>query len=179
LPQGTEALPAVRSAGRAGYDSPTVRRAYWILAVVIAAAAAVAVVLAAGVFGGSASREDFQTEALHARNRMDASLEFMTRAQTWDDLLERMEAAADQARSAGSDVEDAGAPSDLEEAAAELAVALHALGEELSATAEALDNPDLQGSNIQGLNFDNWTRVQKALAALRAQGIEVPPLERY
>jgi hypothetical protein len=179
LSTGSATAAALRPPGRGGYDSPTVRPAYWILAVAIAAAAAVAVVLAAGVFGGSPTREDFQTEVLHARNRMDASLEFMTRAQTWDDLLERMEAAADQARSAGSDVEDAGAPSDLEEAGAELAVALHALGEELSATAEALDNPDLQGSNIQGLNFDNWVRVQKALTALRAQGIEVPPLERY
>jgi hypothetical protein len=155
-----------------------VRLAY-VISVAVAIAAAVAVVLASGVLDSEPTREDFQTDVAYARDRTDASLEYMAKAQTWDDLLERLEAAGDQARRAGGDLEDAGAPSDLDKAAAELVAALHAFGEELSATAEALDNPDLQGSSIQGLEFDNWTRVQKALAALRAQGIEVRPLERY
>lgn len=155
------------------------RRAYVISAVVIGAAAAFGILLALGVFTGDPSREEFQTEVAHARDRTDASLEFMAKATTWDDLLERMEAAGDQARTAGGDLDAAGSPSDLQEEAAELVIALRALGDELSATAEALDDPDFEDSNIQGLNFDNWNRVQKALAALREQSIEVLPLQRY
>ena len=155
------------------------RRVYLISAIVIAAAAGVAVVVASGVFQDDPGRDAYQTEVVHARNRTDASLEFMTRAQNWDDLLERLEAAGDQARTAGSDLDATGSPSDLQEEATELVIALRALGDELSATAEALEDTELEGSNIQGLNFDNWNRVQKALAALREQGIEVLPLERY
>lgn len=154
-------------------------RLAYVISIAIAAAVAVAVVLASGVLDGEPSREDFQADVVYARNRTDASLEYMAKARTWEDLLERIEAAGDQARSAGGDLDDAGSPSELQEEATELESALRALGDELSATAEALEATGLEDANIQGLNFDNWNRVQKALAALRAQGIEVRPLERY
>ncbi len=162
-----------------GYDLSVVRRVYMISAVAIAAAAAFFIVLAAGGLGGGTSREDFQTQVVHSRNRVDANLEFVTKAQTWDDLLERIDAAGGQAREAADDLADKGAPSDLEDPAAELILALRALGDELSATSEALDDPRFEGSAIQGLEFDNWNRVQLALKDLREQGIDVPPLERH
>jgi hypothetical protein len=162
-----------------GYDLSVVRRAYMISAVVIAAAAALLVVLAAGGLGGDTSREDFQTQVVHSRNRVEANLEFMVKAHTWDDLLERLDAAGAQAREAADDLADEGAPSDLEDASTELVLALRALGDELSATSEALDDPRFEGSSIQGLDFDNWNRVQRALKDLREQGIDVPPLERH
>jgi hypothetical protein len=155
------------------------RRAYMISAVLIAAAAAFLVLLAAGGFGGDTSRREFEVQVVHSRNRVDANLEFMTKAQTWDDLLERLDGAGDQAHNAADDLADKGAPSDLEDAAHELTLALRALGDELSATAEALDDPRFDSSSIQGLEFDNWNRVQRALKDLREQGIDVPPLERY
>jgi hypothetical protein len=133
----------------------------------------------AGCMGGDASREDFEAQVVESRDRTDAALEHVTGARTWDDLLKRIVLAGDAAESAGDDLADTGAPGELEDEAEELRVALRALAEELVATAEALDDPSFEGSTVQGLEFKNWNRVQKALTALRQEGVEVPPLERH
>jgi uncharacterized Ntn-hydrolase superfamily protein len=150
-------------------------RTFLLLAAVLVA------LMAAGCMGGGAdpSQEEFAAQVVETRNRTDAALEHMTGARTYDDLLDRIDLAGDAAQAAADDLEDAGAPSELEDQAEELVEALRALGDELTATAEALDDEQYDGSTIQGLNFTNWTRAQTALDDLREQGVDVPPLERH
>jgi hypothetical protein len=135
--------------------------------------------VASGCMGGGASQEDFEAQVVESRNQTDAALEHVTGARTWEDLLERIVLAGDAAEAAGDDLADTGTPGELEDEADELQVALRALAEELVATAEALDDEMFEGSTVQGLEFKNWNRVQRALAALRKQGVEVQPLARH
>lgn len=138
------------------------------------------VLTAAGCMGGGdISQEEFAAQVVESRDRTDAALEHMTGARTIDELLERLDLAGDAARAAADDLADAGAPDELQDEAEELTDGLRALGDEVSATAEALADEQFEGSNIQGLDFENWNRVQSALGDLREQGIEVPPLERH
>jgi hypothetical protein len=137
------------------------------------------VLVAAGCMGDSTSREDFEAQVRDARDRTDFALAHMTRATTYDELLERIEIAGVEADGAARELDDAGAPSDLRGQADELRDALRALSNELSATAEALSDEQFEGSNVQGLEFENWDRVQAALEDLREEGIDVPPLERH
>lgn len=150
-------------------------RTFLLLTVVLVA------LMAAGCMGGGAdpSQEEFAAQVVETRNRTDAALEHMTQARTYDDLLDRIDLAGDAAQAAADDLEDAGAPSELEDQADELVEALRALGDELAATAEGLDDPQFEGSTIEGLEFTNWNRAQRALDDLREQGVDVPPLERH
>jgi hypothetical protein len=129
--------------------------------------------------GGGTSQEEFAEQVRESRDRTDAALEHVTRAQTYDDLLDRIYLAGDAARSASEELADTGAPSELEEDADQLTQALRDLGDELSATADALDDEQFEGSTIQGLEFENWNKVQTALGDLRKQGVQVPPLARH
>ncbi len=139
----------------------------------------VALTAAGCMGGGDTSQEEFAAQVVESRDRTDAALEHMTGARTLDDLLERLDLAGDATRAAADDLEDAGAPDELQDEAEELTNGLRALGDEVSATAEALADDQFEGSSIQGLEFTNWNRVQSVLADLRKQDIDVPPLERH
>jgi hypothetical protein len=150
-----------------------------MLRLVLALGMLLAGLSAAGCMGDETSRADFETQVVESRDRTDAALEHVTGARTWDDLIERIVLAGDAAEAASDDLAETGAPGELEDEARELRLALRALAEEILATAEALDDEAFEGSTVQGLEFENWNRVQRALAALRKQGVEVPPLERH
>jgi predicted nucleic acid-binding Zn-ribbon protein len=138
------------------------------------------VLTGAGCMGGDGpSEEEFATQVRESRDRTDAALEHVTRAQSYDDLLDRIYLAGDAARSASEDLEETGAPSALEEDAEQLTRALRDLGDELSATADALNDEQFEGSTVEGLEFENWNKVQTALGDLRKQGVQVPPLARH
>ena len=149
-----------------------------MLRTLLALTALLLVATAAGC-SDSVSDEEFQTQAREARDRIDVALADMTRATTLDDLLERMRYASDETRAAADELAEGGFPGDVEEEAQELVDALSALADEVSATADALDQGEFEGSSIQGLEFENWERSQAALDALRNEGIDVRPFERY
>jgi hypothetical protein len=128
---------------------------------------------------GDASREDFEEQVLESRDRTDAALEFITQAQTFDELINRIRLASAASEAAADDLDEVGAPDELAEQGDELSDALHDLGEELEATADGIDSPEFEGSTVQGLEFRNWVRVNRVLESLREQGIEVAPLERH
>ena len=131
--------------------------------------------VAAGCAGSS--RDDFADQVRASRDRTDAALENMARSQSVDELLERLRTAADEARGAADDLDQVDPPDELEDEADRLSSAFRALADEVEATAEALADVDFE-SPIEGLDFRNWNSVQDALAELRNQGIDVPPLER-
>ena len=129
---------------------------------------------------GSTSREDFEAQVRDSRDRTDAALANIATAQTWDELLLRIRAASDQIGSAADDLEEVGAPDGLEEEAEELVTSLRGLSEEVGNTATALEEePTFQEAPVSALEFAFWDRTQEALAALRAEGIDVQPLGRH
>jgi hypothetical protein len=140
------------------------------------ALAAIALVLA-GCSGG-ASREDFENDVRTSRDRVDAALAQVTAAGSFNELVERLRVASEDISGAAEVLADADAPDELRDERDDLAESYRALSNEVGATAQSLQDVGDEGV-IQGLNFENWTRVQRILASLRDQDVNVRPLGRH
>lgn len=132
-----------------------------------------------GGCGGGASKEEFRADVVAARNDADAGLAQIVNATSAEDLMERMRIAAVEVRSAAGDVREADAPDDLEDERDQLANDLQALSDEIVATVETFEAIPEQAAATRALNFEEWNSVQASLAALRSQGVPVPPLGRH
>ena len=135
--------------------------------------------LGAGCGGSNATKEDFRQDVVTARNHTDAGLAQIVNAQSVDDLLDRMRIAASEVRSAARDLEEAGAPKELQDERDALASRLLALSDEIASTVETLESFPTQAETTRALSFEEWERVQTALKKLRQQGVNVRPLERH
>jgi hypothetical protein len=138
-----------------------------------------ALVVAAGCGGSDATKADFRRDVLQARNDADAGLAQIVLASSAEDLLARMRIAAVEVRSASTDLRDADAPGDLKDERDGLADRLLALSDEIARTVETLQAFPDQASSTRALNFEQWNAVQRELAKLRKQGVNVPPLEPH
>lgn len=128
---------------------------------------------------GGASKEDFRGDVVAARNNADAGLAQIVQATSVDDLLARMRVAAAEVRGAATDVREAGAPEELEDERDALADRLLALSDEIISTVATLEAFPEQAASTGAFNFEQWEAVQKELAKLRTQGVNVPPLKRH
>ena len=147
------------------------RRLPVLLALVLA-------LLVSGCGGSEASKEDFGSAMITARNDTDAGLAQIVLADSWEDLLERMKVAAVEVRGAAGDVRTADAPEELEDERDLLAERLVALSDEIISTVETFESfPEAQSTSA--LNFEQWNTVQASLASLRREGIKVKALERH
>jgi hypothetical protein len=160
------------------------RRGIWVIvgAVVAAVAIAVAVVgLALGGGGGTTSVEDYEVAVVSARDRTDFALGRLSRAQSLDELLERMDEAAAAIDGAAGDLDDEGAPDAFEDEDEGLVRELHSLAEDVEGTAAQLRVPGYEDFLLgaQGLDFESWDKVNAILAELREQDIAVQPLSRH
>ena len=129
--------------------------------------------------GGSATKEEFREDVLTARNETDAGLAQIVQATSVDNLLARMRIAASEVRGASTDLGEADAPDELEDARDALAGRLLALSDEIVRTVETLELFPDQAALTSALNFEQWNTVQAELKKLRALGVAVPPLERH
>jgi len=137
------------------------------------------IVLFAGC-GGDASREEFQQDVVDARDRVDAGLQQVTTATSFDDLLDRLEIAAVETRKAATEMKEADAPSSLKDDKRAFESSLRTLSEEILETVETLDAGFTHTAPIaRGISFESWNAVQSELASLRKAGIEVQPLARH
>jgi hypothetical protein len=150
-------------------------KTFLALATLLAAAAA----LLAGCGGSGASKEDFQSDMVEARNRVDEGLEQVTNATSVDDLLARLRIAAAEVRSAADDVDESEAPDGLDDEKNRFETTLRTFSEEIASTVTTLENLEGAAAETRGLDFDGWNQVQKDLQQLRKEGIQVPPLERH
>ena len=139
----------------------------------------VSALLLAGCGGSGASKEDFADNVVSARNDADGGLAQIVQATSWDDLLARMKVAAVDLRGAATDVREADAPSELEDERDLLAQRLLALSDEIISTVETFEAFPAQAQATRALNFEEWNKVQAALASLRREGIKVKALERH
>jgi hypothetical protein len=141
-------------------------------------ALALALVLPAACAGDA--REEFADDVRATRDDVDATLEHMTAATTFDELFKRLRTASETIALASDRISESDPPDELRDERDELASAYRALSAEVDATADALE--DIVGedtSRLEGINFRNWDRAQRALTALRREGIDVEPLQRH
>lgn len=135
--------------------------------------------LAAGCGGSDVSKADFRQDVLAARNHTDAGLAQIVQAMSVEDLLARMRIAAVEVRGASTDLREADAPKELKDERDALADRLLALSDEIVSTVETLQSFPDQAASTSALNFEQWNAVQRELAKLRAQGVNVPALEPH
>jgi hypothetical protein len=161
----------VRTTRASGYSVSVLRP--------LAIASVLLVAVLAGCGGSSTTKDDFRQDVLTARNHTDAGLAQIVNARSLDDLLDRMRIAASEVRSAAHDLEEAGAPKDLQDERDALAARLLALSDEIASTVETLESFPDQAAATKALSFEQWNSVQAELQKLRAQGVDVRPLERH
>jgi len=140
--------------------------------------------LAVSACGGSEpSAEEYADAVVLNRNRVDFVLGRITRAQSPDELLTRMDEAAVVISKAADELADTGAPSDFQPEADDLVTSLRQLSVDVQATADQARVPGfetlLTDAALQGLSFDSWDQVNKALAGLAGKGIQVTILQRH
>ena len=138
-------------------------------------------VLASGCGGGEPSTEEFAEAVVLNRNRADFVLARITRAQSIEELLTRMDEAAVVISKAADELEETGAPSDYQPEAGDLVTSLRQLAVDIQATADQARVPGFENlltdAALEGLSFDSWDQANKALAGLAGKGIEVTILQ--
>jgi len=131
--------------------------------------------------GGQPSAEEFGEAVVLNRNRVDFVLGRITRAQSVDELLARMDEAAAVISKASDELADTGAPSDFQPEADDLVTSLNQLSVDIQATADQARIPGyeqlLTDTALKGLSFESWDQTNKALAGLAGKGIEVTILQ--
>ena len=140
-------------------------------------AALLVVAVAAGCGGGTPSPADYAEAVVLNRDRVDFALARITRAQSEDEFLARLDEAATVIDKAAGDLEDEGTPEAYQPEASNLVKQMKQLSVDIEATAEQAQQPGFGGlitdPHLQGLSFDSWTKMNKALAGLAGKGIRV------
>jgi len=151
----------------------------------VAVAAVAAVAVAAGILllGGdeASSRESYQSAVVNARDRVDFAYARIARSQSPEDLIERLDDASVVVGDTASDLDDTGAPDDLQDLNDQLVTALRAFSDVLAGTSAQFEDPTFAGTvpGITSLSFPEWNKVNAVLAALKKRGVEVEQLARH
>jgi len=146
---------------------------------------AVAAVLVIAAFVATRDKDrptqtEYAAAVVDARDRLSDSLSLTTQSTTPQQVFNRLRVTGKVAHEAADDLEELGTPKKYEEEGAQLVAALRYFGDELDATADALDDfRENVVKRLQGLQFKGYTRVQRALRQLRGDGIDVPLLTGY
>lgn len=149
----------------------------------VAVAAAFAVAVAVTLLGGSgpSSREDYQASVVNARDRVDFALVRITRSQSTEELIERIDEASVVIGNTASDLDDAGVAEGFEGLNTRLLRTLRSFSDELASTAEQFRDPTFAPAitGITSLSFPQWNALNKVLAQLEQQGLDVEQLPRH
>lgn len=155
----------------------------WVVIGAVAVAAIVAVVAVGLVLGddeSSTTQEDYQTAVVNTRDRAEFALGRLSKAQSLEELLERMDEAAETIDDAAGDLDDVAPPTELESPHERLVDELGQLAADVQGTADQARVPGFEDilDGAAGLNFESWDKINAILAELRTQGIAVEPLAR-
>jgi len=139
------------------------------------------VVSACGGEGAPPSAAAFEEQVALARDRVDYALEQVTRADSLEAFLDRMDEAAETIADAAADLRRGSAPTGLEAELDDLVGSLEQLTFDVQATADQIRQPGFDEllAGTRGLSFESWEAVNGSLASLRDRGVEVAPLERH
>jgi hypothetical protein len=138
------------------------------------------VTTACGGFGAP-SPEEYSDAVVLNRNRVDFVLGRITRADSVDELLARMDEAAIVISKASEELDKLGAPDDFQPEADDLVKSLNQLAVDVQATADQARIPGFEGllTQTNAISFDSWDDTNKALAGLAGKGIPVSILQRH
>jgi hypothetical protein len=140
------------------------------------------IVVVSGCGGdGTPSVQELERSIMSTRDRVDLVLARITRAQSKNELLERMDEAAAAIEAAAGDLERGGASTGYESDVDKLVDSLRQLAFDVEATAGQIRQPGFGDllTGARGLSFESWDSVNLTLAGLRRKGIDVAPLERH
>jgi hypothetical protein len=148
---------------------------------VVALLVAVAMLVSGCGEGRMLSAEELERSIVATRDRVDFALARITQAESEEELLARMDEAADTIDAAASDLDGIGTPGNHENEIGSLVESLRQLAFDVQATADQIRQPGFRDllTGTKGLSFESWDDVNLALAALVRKGIEVAPLERH
>lgn len=138
------------------------------------------VATACGRFG-EPSAEEYSDAVVLNRNRVDFVFGRITRADSVDEFLARMDEAAVVIAKASEELDKKGAPDDFQPEADNLVEAFAQLAVDLEATAAQARTPGFEGliTQMNAISFDSWDQANKALAGLAGKGVPVTILQRY
>ena len=152
---------------------------------VVGAAAA----LAAGAFvlagcGGTKviSKQEYTDSVVAARDRVDFALAQITVGSgDLEDLIERMETAADRIDDAADDFDSSGSADGFDDETEQLVDAFHQLAAGLAGTAHDASVEGMEDllTGTNALQFPGWTKANRVLASLDEQGIAVEPIDSH
>ena len=159
------------------------RRA-WIGIVVVAVVVAGGVVLAGLALGGGndpSSTQDYQASVVQARDRVDFALGRLSKAQSVEELLTRMDEAAAAVGDAGAALDEETPPDAVAEAHGQLVADIEELSVDVQSTADQAREPGFEEILFSGagLNFESWDKINAVLAEMKAKGVVVQPLSRH
>ena len=183
----TLTVPLTCCAGAAadgGYPGRAMGSRTAIGAVVVAVAVAVIVVVVGFSLAGgdsASSTEEYRAEVVKSRDRIDFALGRLPKAQSPEELVNRIEEASDIVDASARALDDVDPPSELGAMNDKLVGTLHAFSDELAGTAGTLSDPSFAGTlaGLTSLSFKEWESVNSLLAELRENGIQVEPLSRH
>jgi hypothetical protein len=124
---------------------------------------------------------EYEEAVVQARDRTDYALARITRSKSMDELVERLTEGGVLIDAAAEDLEDEGAPEVFAKENEKLVTSLKALGNDVRLTGEQILQPGFEDLLLgaRGLNFDNWDKVNIALASLIGDGIKVELLATH
>jgi hypothetical protein len=151
-------------------------------AIVAAAVAAVIVMNAGGGGTTTATKAEYQATIVNVRDRVDFAYADITKADSVENLIERLDAAGATVGAIGGDVSDAAVAEGFEDLNEDLADTLERFGGSMQATADQFRDPTSAGFGLENLNslgFEEWDEVNEILTSMQEKGLEVELLERH
>jgi hypothetical protein len=150
----------------------------------VAIAAAFAVAVAVNVLGGTetATKQDYQATIVSARDRVDYAYAQITRADSVENLVERMDQAAAVIGAVSDDVGEAPVADGFETLNTKLASKLSQFSDSLAAAAAQFQDPSSAGfglDQITSLGFTEWDDVNAILTSMQEKGLDVELLQRH
>jgi uncharacterized phage infection (PIP) family protein YhgE len=152
--------------------------------VIGAAAALVAGVLVLAGCGDTKviSQQEYTDSVVAARDRVDFALAQITVGSgDLEDLIERMETAADRIDDAADDFDSGGSANGFGDETEELVDAFHQLAAGLAGTAHDASVEGMEDllTGTNALQFPGWTKANRVLASLDEQGVSVEPIRSH
>jgi hypothetical protein len=147
--------------------------------VAIASLAVIVAVLAGCGGSSTATKDDYATSVVKARDRVDYALTQITVGKgSLATLLDRMDNAAVLIDAAAGDLDKAGTAKGFDDETTQLVAAFHALARGLEGVASDARQPELGGvlPSINSLEFPGWVKANRVLRKLNGQGITVQPI---
>jgi hypothetical protein len=155
-----------------------------VIAGVIAAAALAAVIAMVALGGGreTATKAEYQATIVNARDRVDFAYADITKSDSVENFIERLDEASVRVGAVADDVSGAAVAEGFEDLNDELAERLNAFSSALAATADQFEDPSSAGFGLESITsfgLGEWDDVNATLTEMQKKGLKVELLGRH